>query len=77
LGCKAEAKQTICVYLPYMAGTADERQYRVMSDREHWFRIVMGQDEVATLIPRDSDCVEWALPKELGGSLAFDLSLKG
>lgn len=75
LGCKAEAKQTICVYLPYMAGTADERQYRVMSDRERWFRIVMGQDGVAKLIPRDTQGVDWQLPKQLGQSLAFDLSL--
>ena len=32
----------IPVYLPYLAATADERQYRVMTDRESWFRIVMG-----------------------------------
>jgi hypothetical protein len=40
------------VYLPYLAGTADERRYRVMSDRERWFRVVMGQDEAARLISR-------------------------
>jgi len=76
LGCKAEVRQPIHVYLPYMAGTADERQYRVMSDRENWFRIVMGQDEVAKLIPRDADCTVWELPSDLGHSLAFDLSLR-
>ena len=27
LGCKAEYKESIPVYLPYMSGTADERQY--------------------------------------------------
>jgi superfamily II DNA/RNA helicase len=27
LGCKAEGQQPIVVYLPYLAGTADERQY--------------------------------------------------
>jgi len=76
LGCKAEGRQPICVYLPYMAGTADERQYRVMSDRESWFRIVMGQDEVAKLIPTDAiDRPVWVLPSSIGHSLAFDLSL--
>jgi hypothetical protein len=47
LGCKAEGLQPIKVFLLYLAGTADERQYKVMSDRERWFRVVMGQDEVA------------------------------
>jgi len=75
LGCKAEARQPIQVYLPYMAGTADERQYRVMSDRENWFRIVMGQDEVARLIPRDAESPLWELPAGLSRSLGFDLSL--
>src|SRR3990172_11386393 len=36
LGCKAEGRQPIVVYLPYLSGTVDERQYRVMSDREQW-----------------------------------------
>ena len=39
------------VYLPCLAGTADERQFQVMTEHEQWFRIVMGQDEVAQLIP--------------------------
>ena len=33
IGCKAEGCQSIVVYLPYLAGTADERQYRVMTPR--------------------------------------------
>lgn len=49
IGCKAEGRQPIVVYLPYLAGTADERQYHVMSDREQWFRVVMGEDEVASV----------------------------
>ena len=51
LGCKAENRHPIEVFLPYLAGAADERQYRVMTEREHWFGIVMGQEEVAKLIP--------------------------
>jgi len=51
LGCKAKNRHPIPVSLPYLAGTADERQYRVMTDRESWFRIVMGQEEVARIIP--------------------------
>jgi superfamily II DNA or RNA helicase len=74
LGCKAEGCQPIVVYLPYLAGTADERQYRVMSDREQWFRVVMGQDEVARLIT--PDCTSTIpLPNGISDELSFKLGL--
>ncbi|MGB7498221.1 MAG: helicase-related protein [Candidatus Acidiferrum sp.] len=74
LGCKAEGRQPIVVYLPYMAGTADERQYQVMSDREQWFRVVMGQEEVARLItPHSSSVVR--LPEAVSNELSFKLGL--
>ena len=74
LGCKAERTHAIEVYLPYLAGTADERQYKVMTDREKWFRVVMGQDEVARLITPDSESPV-ALPDAIGDELSFDLGI--
>ena len=74
LGCKAEGREPISVYLPYLAGAADERQYRVMTEREQWFRVVMGQDEVARLITRDSDTVA-RLPGSIADELSFNLEL--
>jgi len=74
LGCKAEGRQPIVVYLPYLAGTADERQYQVMSDREQWFRVVMGQEEVARLITPDSNSVT-RLPETVSNELSFKLGL--
>jgi len=74
LGCKAEGRQPIVVYLPYLAGTADERQYQVMSYREQWFRVVMGQDEVARLITPDSSSVI-PLPNAVSDGLSFELGL--
>ena len=74
IGCKAEGRHPIVVYLPFLAGTADERQYRVMSDREQWFRIVMGQDEVARLISPDSENA-LALPKVIADDLSYKLGL--
>jgi superfamily II DNA/RNA helicase len=74
LGCKAEGRQPIVVYLPYLAGTADERQYRVMSEREQWFRVVMGQDEVARLITPDNTPAV-PLADAIAQGLNFDLSL--
>jgi superfamily II DNA or RNA helicase len=75
LGCKAEGSHPIFVYLPYLAGTADERQYRVMSEREQWFRIVMGQDEVARLISPDATCAV-KLPDAFSEELSFKLGLE-
>jgi len=74
LGCKAEGRQPIVVYVPYLAGTADERQYRVMTDREQWFRVVMGQEKVAELVTPDSDSLV-PLPPALSDSLSFRLGL--
>lgn len=76
LGCKAENKHPIHVYLPYLAGASDERQYRVMTDREQWFRIVMGQDEVAKLIPDDADHERPTLPSSFSEGLSFNLGLE-
>ena len=75
LGCKAEGREPISVYLPYLAGAADERQYRVMTEREQWFPVVMGQDEVARLITPDSSAVA-RLPRSLADELSFNLELK-
>jgi hypothetical protein len=75
LGCKAEGRHPIVVYLPYLAGAADERQYRVMRDREQWFRIVMGQDEVARLIPEDAEQGLPPLPTAFSTDMVFNLSV--
>ena len=74
IGCKAEGRHSICVYVPYLAGTADERQYRVMTDREQWFRVVMGQDAVARLITHDSEGMA-PLPRAVSDELNFKLGL--
>ena len=60
---------------PYLVGTADERQYQVMSDREQWFRVVMGQEEVARLITPDS---ERTIPllDAISSELSFKLGLE-
>lgn len=75
LGCKAENRHPIHLYLPYLAGASDERQYRVMTDREQWFRIVMGQDEVAKLIPDESDHGSIPLPAAFSEGLKFNLGI--
>lgn len=73
LGAKADrAGASIHVYLPYVAATQDEKMFRVVSDRERWFQVVMGEkfeiDENAT--ERNAERVP------LPSSLAEVLSLK-
>jgi hypothetical protein len=76
LGCKAEGRHAIVSYLPYLGGAADERQFRVMRDREQWFQVVMGQQAVADLITAETVEASSPLPHSLVTSLAFDLSLE-
>ena len=75
LGCKAEGALPIEVYLPYLSGAADERQYLVMTARESWFRIVMGQDDVARLISDDSEGAAVQPPEEFQRELVFRLEI--
>ncbi|MFA7233751.1 MAG: helicase-related protein [Terrimicrobiaceae bacterium] len=74
IGCKAEGKHPIQIYLPYIDGSADERQFRVMSDRERWFRVVMGQEDVAQLVsPEDEGLLP--LPESISSALNFQLAM--
>ena len=44
IGSKAEtSQQPVVVYEPYLAGTHDEKMFRVVKDRERWFGVVMGE----------------------------------
>jgi hypothetical protein len=77
IGCKATNRHPITSYLPYIGGAADERQFRVMRDREQWFQVVMGQEAVANLITAETVESTFPLPKSLIESLTFDLSVSG
>jgi hypothetical protein len=50
----AGGRQPMVVHLPFLTGPADEQPYRVISDREQWFRVVMGQDKATRLIAPDA-----------------------
>lgn len=43
IGALAEQDGDIEVYEPYLAGTHDEKMYKVVKDRAGWFDIVMGR----------------------------------
>jgi SNF2 family DNA or RNA helicase len=78
LGSKSELTgQPIVVYEPFLEGTQDERQYRVVKDRERWFNVVMGEklelDERST--ERLAERVE--LPEAAARELALRLEVVG
>jgi hypothetical protein len=67
--------QPIRVYLPYLGETQDEKQYRVVMDRERWFKVVRGEklkvdarttEKLATRVP---------LPASIAEGLAFRLAV--
>lgn len=75
IGALAERENTkIAVYEPFLAGTHDEKMFRVVKDRAGWFGIVMGsavrEDEIFT------DAVESRirLHPRIAGALRMDLS---
>jgi len=77
LRCLAEHEgEPIHVYLPYLEGTADEKMYRVVSDRARWFQVVMGEqyevDEHAT----DALAARVPFPSSAAAALAFQLAVE-
>jgi hypothetical protein len=65
----------VVVHEPFVEGTRDEKQFRVMKDRERWFNVVLGErlalDELAT----DRLAARLPLPVEAGAELPMDLAV--
>jgi SNF2 family DNA or RNA helicase len=73
--CKAElCLRPIEVYEPFLAGSADEKMFRVLRDRERWFQIVMGQKFEFDEATSEAIASRIPLPKELGENLKFNLA---
>lgn len=77
IGSKAETvSKSIGVYLPYIGGTQDEKQYRVVMDRERWFQVLMGEDYRTDESHTEKSVERILLPAAAAQALAFDLSIK-
>lgn len=73
--CKAEmCFRSIEVYEPFLAGSADEKMFRVLRDRERWFQVVMGQKFELDEATSESIACRIPLPLELASALTFNLS---
>ena len=77
IGALAEREQKkIEVYEPFLAGTHDEKMFRVVKDRAGWFNVVMGRatgtDENAT----DAEETRVPLHPRISHALSMDLTSK-
>jgi SNF2 family DNA or RNA helicase len=68
LGSKSELTgKPIVIYEPFLEGTQDEKQFRVVKDRERWFNVLMGEkieidewatDRIAERVPFPAEATE-------------------
>jgi superfamily II DNA/RNA helicase len=76
IGSKTERSgKSINVFIPYVSETQDEKMYRVVMDREKWFKIVMGDNYKADVKSTDKISERIPLPSKLTEELAFNLEI--
>jgi superfamily II DNA/RNA helicase len=77
IGAKAErCGKSIYIYLPYIEETQDEKMYRVVMDRERWFKVVMGEKFRVDACTTDKIAERIPMPKNLADDLAFRLEVE-
>jgi superfamily II DNA or RNA helicase len=77
IGARVEqCGEPIHVYLPYLAGTQDEKMYRVVMDRERWFNVVMGEQFKVDARSTETLAQRIRLPESVAKSLAFRLEVR-
>jgi hypothetical protein len=76
LGSKAEqVRHSVEVYLPFVAETQDEKQFRVVMDRERWFQVLMGEEYRIDDASVEKMAVRIPLPTSAAQALAFKLDV--
>lgn len=74
IGCKAERdRQSIHLYMPYVAATQDEKMYRVVRDRERWFQVIMGEKYSVDEATTDKQAARILLPSQVAQTLTMKL----
>jgi superfamily II DNA or RNA helicase len=74
IGAMAErVGKSIEVFEPYLAGTHDEKMYRVVKDRAQWFEVVMGRPAGADEYGTDIEETRVPLHDSIRKALAMDL----
>lgn len=74
IGALAEREgKNIAVYEPYLAGTHDEKMFRVVKDRAQWFDIVMGRSTGDDDHTTDAEEIRVQLHHKIRDALTMDL----
>lgn len=77
IGSKAEISgESIHVYIPYISETQDEKMYRVVMDRERWFKVVMGEKYSLDAQTTEKMAERIPIPLSVAEELSFDLGVK-
>lgn len=75
IGAKAEqVGRSVTVFLPFVAATQDEKMYRVVTDRERWFQVMMGEAYRLDGVEGDTSNVV-PLPLAAAAALRLDLAI--
>jgi len=76
IGSKGEILgESVNVFLPFISETQDEKMYRVVMDRERWFKVVMGEKYKTDITSTDIMSERIPLPEQIVNDLAFDLGV--
>ncbi|HDH12322.1 MAG TPA: hypothetical protein ENG83_09055, partial [Nitrospirae bacterium] len=76
IGAKVErCGKPLFVYIPYVAETQDEKMFRVVMDRERWFKVVMGEQYKTDVRTTDKLAERIPLPQAAADFLAFRLDV--
>lgn len=78
IGSKAaRTARPVVIYEPYLAGTHDEKMFRVVKDRERWFGVVMGETPDSGEWATERQAARVPLPEAIAAELTMDLSVAG
>jgi superfamily II DNA or RNA helicase len=76
IGAKVEiCKLPIEIYLPYIGETQDEKMYRVVMDRDRWFKIIMGEKYKIDAKATEKLASRIPLPETIANELMFKLEV--
>lgn len=76
IGAKAEqCRRPVQVDVPFVAQTQDEKMYRVVTDCERWFGVLMGEEYAVDARSTEAIAARVPLPTSAAGELAFQLGV--
>lgn len=76
IGAKVEkCGKPIHVYYPFISETQDEKMYRVVMDRERWFKVVMGEKYKLDAKTTEKLASRIPFPGEAAEELMFNLAV--